>query len=200
MKEKQLHWSIPNAWTWHWTERKTRFQKQPLSSALLQINATPCNDLIFADGLWFYYFSSSLTSSYGQQYWWFYCQSPESKFVQKSYRSSSFPKPLYCRFISTINIDHYLHISIAVAVESSKYLIFFYLIELGETFWLWVVELSCSVVIEDMSKNFGISIKEVLFEYFIIKEVFLVWSEQSIGILLQRILPRLKPLATNIDH
>ena len=116
MKEKQLHWSIPNVWTWHWTERETRFQKQPLSSALLQINATPCNDLIFADGLWFYYFSSSLISSYGQQYWWFYCQSPESKFVQKSYLSSSFPKPLYCLFISTINIDHYLHISIAVAV------------------------------------------------------------------------------------
>ena len=197
MKEKQLHWSIPNAWTWHWTERKTRFQKQPLSSALLQINATPCNHLIFADALWFYYFSSSLTSSYGQQYCWFYCQAPESKLVQKSHLVSPLPKPLYCLFISTINIDHYLHLSIAVSVIQ---LLFFYLIELCETFWLGVVELSCSVVIEDMSKNFGISIKEVLFEYFIIKEVFLVWSEQSIGILLQRILPRLKPLATNIDH
>ena len=197
MKEKQLHWSIPNAWTWHWTERKTRFQKQPLSSALLQINATPCNHLIFADGLWFYYFSSSLTSSYGQQYCWFYCQAPESKLVHKSHLDSPLPKPLYCLFKSTINIDLYLHVSIAVSVIQ---LLFFYLIELCETFWLGVVELSCSVVIEDMSKNFGISIKEVLFEYFIIKEVFLVWSEQSIGILLQRILPRLKPLATNIDH
>ena len=75
-----------------------------------------------------------------------------------------------------------------------------YLIKLGETFWLGVVELSCSIVIEDMSKNFRISIKEVFFEYFIIKEVFLVWSEQSIRILLQRILPGLKPLATNINH
>ena len=75
-----------------------------------------------------------------------------------------------------------------------------YLVELCETFCLWVVELSCSIVIKDMSKNFGISIKEVFFEYFIIKEVFLVWSEQSVRIFLQRILPSLEPLATNINH
>ena len=95
--------------------------------------------------------------------------------------------------MSMINIDHYL-------LQLQSMIKVCYLIKLGETFWLGVVELSRSVVIEDMSKNFGISIKEVLFEHFIIKEVFLVWSKQSIRILLQGILPRLKPLATNIDH
>ena len=56
------------------------------------------------------------------------------------------------------------------------------------------------VVVEDVSENLWVPIKEILFEHLIKKEVFLIASQQGVRVLFEGVLPRLEPSPAHIYH
>lgn len=63
-----------------------------------------------------------------------------------------------------------------------------------------IMQLSCMIVVQDVSEYFRVTIKEVLASFLVEEELAFSWAEERVGVLLERVPPRLKAPPRHIDE
>lgn len=63
-----------------------------------------------------------------------------------------------------------------------------------------IMQLSCMIVVQDVSEDFRVTIKEVLASLFVEEKFAFGWAQERVGVFLERVSPRLEPPPRHIDE
>lgn len=63
-----------------------------------------------------------------------------------------------------------------------------------------IMQLSCMIVVQDVSEDFRVTIKKVLASLFVEEEFAFGWAEERVRVLLERVPPRLEPPSRYVDE